>query len=97
MEPEISPAIVLSGVGCPPRPKPAIWLVLLVPVMPTLLRPKPRPSPRLGVGTGVDCDWELEADEMGVVGVGREGADEAVRRGLLGGLGVLFVWGEGLD
>lgn len=97
MEPEISPAMVLSGAGWPPRPKPAIWLVLLVPVMPTLLRPKPRPSPRLGVGTGVGCDWELGADEMGVVGVGREGADEAVRRGLLGGLGVLFVWGEGLD
>lgn len=97
MEPEISPAIVFSGVGCPPRPKPAIWLALLVPVMPTLLRPKPRPSPKLDVGTGVDCDWELEADEMGVLGVGREGAVEAVWRGLLGGLGVLFVWGEGLD
>lgn len=70
---------------------------LLVPVMPTLLKPKPRPSPKLDVGTGVDCDWELEADEMGVLGVGREGAVEAVRRGLLGGLGVLFVWAEGLD
>lgn len=91
MEPEIRPAIVFSGVGCPPRPKPAIWLPLLEPVMPTLLRPKLRPSPRLGVGTGVDCDWELEADEMGVLGVGREGAVEAVSRGLLGGLGVLFV------
>lgn len=97
MEPEISPAIVFRGVGCPPRPKPAIWLELLVPVMPTLLKPKPRPSPKLDVGIGVDCDWELEADEMGVLGVGREGAIEAVRRGLLGGLGVLFVWAEGLD
>lgn len=97
MEPEISPAIVFRGVGCPPRPKPAIWLELLVPVMPTLLKPKPRPSPKLDVGTGVDCDWELEAIEMGVLGVGREGAVEAARRGLLGGLGVLFAWAEGLD
>lgn len=97
MEPEISPAIVFRGVGCPPRPKPAIGLELLVPVMPTLLKPKPRPSPKLDVGTGVDCDWELEADEMGVLGVGREGAVEAARRGLLGGLGVLFAWAEGLD
>lgn len=97
MEPEISPAIVLSAVGCPPRPKPAIWLALLVPVRPTLPRPRPRPRPKPGVGTGVDCDWELEADETGVLGVGREGAIEAVRRGLLGGLGVLFVWGAGLD
>lgn len=97
MEPEISPAIVLRGEGCPPRPKPAIWLELLVPVRPTLLRPKPRPRPKLDVGTGVDCDWELEADEMGVLGVGREGAAEAARRGLLGGLGVLFAWAEGLD
>lgn len=93
----MSPAIVFRGVGCPPRPKPAIWLELLVPVRPTLLKPKPRPSPKLDVGTGVDCDWELEADEMGVLGMGRGGAVEAARRGLLGGLGVLFAWAEGLD
>lgn len=97
MEPEISPAIVFRGVGCPPRPKPAIWVELLVPVMPTLLKPKPRPSPKLDAGTGVDCDWELEADEMGVLGAGREGAVEAARRGLLGGLGALLAWAEGLD
>lgn len=93
----MSPAIVFRGAGCPARPKPDIWLALLVPVMPTLLKPKPRPSPKLDVGTGVDCDWELEADEMGVLGVGREGVLEAVWRGLQGGLGVLFVWAEGLD
>lgn len=93
----MSPVIVFRGAGCPARPNPAIWLALLVPVMPTLLRPRPRPSPRLDVGAGVDCDWELEADEMGVVGVGREGAEGAAWRGLLGGLGVLLVWAEGLD
>lgn len=50
----MSPAIVFKGVGWPPRPKPAIWLVLLVPVMPTLLNPSPRLSPKLDVGVGPD-------------------------------------------
>lgn len=37
----------------------------------------------------------MGADEIGVVGVGREGAVDAGRRGLLGGLGVLFEGTEG--
>lgn len=93
----MSPAIVLRGVGWPPRPKLDIWLALLVPVMPTLLNPSPSPSPKLDAGVGPDVGrgWELGADEMGVLGVGREGAVEAGRRGFVGGLGVLFEGTEG--
>lgn len=54
MDPEMSPAIVFRGVGCPPRPRPGIWLALLVPLMLPLLKPRPRPSPKLD--TGVDPD-----------------------------------------
>lgn len=57
MEPEMRPAIVLRGLGWPPRPKLAIWLALLVPDMPTLLSPRPSPSPRLDAGEGPDVDW----------------------------------------
>lgn len=100
VDPEMSPAIVFKEVGWPPRPKPVIWLALLVPVMPPLLNPIPNPSPKLDTEVGPEegCDWELGTDELGVLGVGREGAVEAGRRGLLGGLGVFegtegFVWG----
>lgn len=93
----MSPAIVFKGVGWPPIPSPGIWLALLVPVMPTLLNPRPSPSPKLDadVGPDVDCDWELGADEVDVLGVGREGAVDVGRSGLLGGLGVLFEGTEG--
>lgn len=37
----------------------------------------------------------MGADEMGVLGVEREGAVEAGRRGFVGGLGVLFEGIEG--
>lgn len=61
MEPEMSPAMVLRGLGWPPRPRLAIWLALLVPDMPTLLNPRPSPSPspspRLDAGLGPDVDW----------------------------------------
>lgn len=50
----MSPAIVFKGEGWPPRPKPGIWLALLVPVMPTLLNPSPSPSPKLDAGVGPD-------------------------------------------
>lgn len=99
MEPEMRPAMVLRGAWWPPRPRPAIWLALLVPVRPPLLRPRPRPRPRprleAELRPGVGWDWELGADELGVLGVGREGAVEAGSRGLLGGLGV-FEGAEGL-
>lgn len=52
----MSPAIVLRGLGWPPRPKLAIWLALLVPDIPTLLNPRPSPNPRLDVEVGPDVD-----------------------------------------
>lgn len=39
----------------------------------------------------------MGADELGVLGVDRDGAVDAGRRGLLGGLGVLCVVTEGFD
>lgn len=93
----MSPAIVFKGVGMPLRPKPGIWLALLVPVMPPLLKPSPNPSPKLEAAVGPDeaWGWEMGATELGVLEVGREGAVEAGRRGWLGGLGVLFEGTEG--
>lgn len=40
---------------------------------------------------------ELGVEELGVLGVGREGVEEAGSKGLLGGLGVLCDVTEGLD
>lgn len=57
----------------------------------------PRPSPRLRLETAEDEGVELGAEELGVLGVGREGAEEAGSRVLLGGLGVLCDVTEGLD
>lgn len=95
----MSPAIVFKGVGWPPRPKPGVWLALLVPVMPLLFNPSTNPSPKLDAGVDPDegWGWELGADELGVLGVGTEEAVEAGRRGLLGGLGVLFDGAGGFD
>lgn len=92
VEPEMSPAIVFKGDEWATRPKADIWLPLLVPISPILLNPRPSPSPKVdaGLGTDVSGDSELMADELAVLGVGREGAVEAGRWGLLGGLGALF-------
>lgn len=97
MDPDRNPAIVLSWVDMPVRPRPDIWLALLVPVMHPLLKPSPNPSPRLETGLGPDetSGWEFGAAEIGVLGVGREGAVEAGRRGWLGGLGVGLEGREG--
>lgn len=54
----MSPAIVFKGEWWPLRPKPDIWLTLLVPVRPILLKPRLSPSPKLDAGEGMDmnCD-----------------------------------------
>ena len=90
MEPDRSPAIVLRG-DMPLRPRPDIWLALLVPVMPLLLRPSPNPRPRLEAGLGPEeaSNWGFGAAEIGMLGVGREGAVEAECTGCQGRLGVL--------
>ena len=95
MDPEMSPAMVFKEVGWPPKPKLGIWLALLVPVMTLFLKSSPSPSPKLDAGVCTDVGWELGADELGVLGVGREGAVDVGRRGLLGGLGVVFEGTEG--
>lgn len=90
---------MFKELGRPPRPKQGVWLALLFPVMPLLFNPNPNPSPKLDAGEDPDegWGWELGADEMGVLGVGTEGAVEVGRRGLLGGLGVLFEGAGGFD
>lgn len=60
----------------------------LVPLRP-LLRPRPRPRLRLEEAE------ELGAEE-GVLGVGKTGAEDEDRSGLVGGLGVLCEVTEGL-
>ena len=93
----MSPAIVFSADGMPLRPRPDIWLALLVPVMPTLLKPRPSPSPQLEEGADPEdgMGWGRAATKLGAVGMGM-GA-ETGRSGWLSGLGVLLEGAEGLD
>lgn len=86
---------MFKGVLWPARPKLGIWLALLVPLMPPFLKSKPSPSPRLDAGVGPGLDWELGAVKLGVLGVESDGAVDAGRSGLLGGLGLLLF--EGAD
>ena len=88
-------AIVFSVEGMPLRPRPDIWLALLVPVMPTLLKPRPSPSPKLeeGADPGEGRAWGRAAAKLGVLGIGM--AAETGRSGWLGGLGVLLEGTEG--
>lgn len=59
--------------------------------------PRLRPRPRLRLEAGEGELRTLGPEELGELGVGREGALEEDRRGFEGGLGVLCAVTEALD